>query len=87
MKLRNCKTVVKALRTGASVLAVASFLLPQMGLSNTVLWILLGAAILLLAAGAMIQYAYWRCPHCKKLLPKLADTERCPECNHLIMED
>ena len=49
--------------------------------------LLLAGAVAIVAA-IVIRILYWRCPHCKKMLPLgfRMEPERCPKCKEVIID-
>lgn len=50
------------------------------------MFLLIAGAAAILAA-IVIRIMYWRCPHCKKMLPLgfRMEPERCPKCKEIII--
>lgn len=71
MNWKTCKLVSRLLNT-CSIAAVLCSLLFQGALR----WVLLGAAIALMLASAVVVSRFWRCPKCGELLAK----SRSPQC-------
>lgn len=74
MNWRSCKLVSRLLNIG-SIAAVLCSLLFQ----GTLRWVLLGAAIALMLASAVVVSRFWRCPKCGELLAK-GRSPQCPRC-------
>lgn len=51
------------------------------------MFLLIAGAAAILAA-IVIRIMYWRCPHCKKMLPLgfRMEPERCPKCKEIIIK-
>ena len=50
--------------------------------------LLLIAGAVAIVAAIVIRVIYWRCPHCKKMLPLgfRMEPERCPKCKEIIID-
>ncbi len=42
----------------------------------------------LIIAAIVLRLRYWRCPHCKKMLPLgfRMEPERCPKCREIVID-
>lgn len=62
---------------------IPSMLLAMLAIAVRSLWLLLPAFVLWVVMLAIL-FAYWRCPHCGKGLPKTGKISACPRCGEEI---
>lgn len=66
---------------------IAAWILDESSAISVVCLIVAGAAIVLFFIG---QAMFWRCPRCKRRLPRQSlfyDIKRCPHCNQNLYEN
>lgn len=80
MNLKFARNIKNFCYIASSILALATFLLPE---QRTIFLI---AAVVVVAIGIVVSFAFYRCPHCKTPLPaneKLP--KKCPHCGLALM--
>lgn len=89
MKLSALRKLMIALLIGCLAASALAFLLGQDPDLQTVCFILISIAIGLLVA-LFIARLFWKCPHCKSLLPWRdggSEADYCPFCGEYLGND